>query len=62
MEDIKKDIKEINEKLDKLTKHIDFVETTYTVVRNPLSYICSKLYGFQNGAALPEINSPNPKK
>ena len=62
MEDIKKDIKEINEKLDKLAKHIDFVETTYTMVRNPLSYICSKLSRGQTAPALPEINVPKSSK
>jgi archaellum component FlaC len=62
MEDIKKDIKEINEKLDKLTKHIDFIETTYTMVRNPLSYVCSKLSMGQTAPALPEINVPKSSK
>ena len=60
MEDIKKDIKEINDKLDKLTRHIDFVETTYTMVRNPLAYVCSKLPGGQT-KSLPEIKEPENK-
>ena len=58
MDEIKKDIKEINEKLDKLVKHIDFVESTYTVVRSPLAYICSKLPGSRIKPTLPELTDP----
>ena len=43
MDDIKKDIREINEKLDKLARHIDFVESTYTIIKRPMAYVCSKI-------------------
>ena len=53
-DDIRRDIKEINEKLTKLAKHIDFVEDTYTVLRNPISFVCSRLMGQKQ--KLPEIS------
>lgn len=43
MEDSIKDIRENNKILEKdcskMSKHVDFVETTYSAVRTPLSYI-----------------------
>tara|TARA_B110000495_G_C22809394_1_gene472578 strand:- start:507 stop:692 length:186 start_codon:yes stop_codon:yes gene_type:complete len=56
MDDVRQDIKEINEKLDKLVKHIDFVESTYTIIKSPMAYVCSKLTGEKS--KLPEIQSP----
>lgn len=53
MDDIKKDIREINEKLDRLARHIDFVESTYTIIKRPMAYVCSKLPG--GSPQLPEL-------
>ena len=61
MEDVKKDIKEINEKLDKLSKHIDFIERTYSMVRSPLSYVCDKLSGNKVQNQLPQLGDSNNK-
>lgn len=42
----------------KMGEHIEFVESVYEKVKNPLSYICSKISGSTNGSdngnALPE--------
>ena len=58
IENIEKNITEINEKLDlilktinkdltndckKMAKHIDFVEGVYENVKHPLNFICSKV-------------------
>ena len=56
MDEVRQDIKEINEKLDKLVRHIDFVESTYTIIKRPMAYVCSKLSG--ESSKLPEIKGP----
>ena len=61
MDEIRKDIKEINEKLEKLSKHIDFIERTYSMVRSPLAYVCDKLSGNKVRNQLPEIEDSNNK-
>ena len=61
MDEIRKDIKEINEKLEKLSKHIDFIERTYSMVRSPLAYVCDKLSGNKVQNQLPEIEDSNNK-
>jgi len=35
--------KDIEENCRKMSGHIDFVESVYTTVKSPLSYICSKV-------------------
>ena len=45
IKEIKLAIIEINKKLDKLAGHIDFVESTYSVMRSPIAYVCSMLPG-----------------
>tara|TARA_R110002074_G_scaffold382822_1_gene562686 strand:+ start:395 stop:577 length:183 start_codon:yes stop_codon:yes gene_type:complete len=57
MDDIKKDIKEINEKLDKMSNHIDFIQRTYSMVRTPLAYVCDKLSGNKTPNDLPQIET-----
>ncbi len=61
MDDIKKDIKEINEKLDKMSKHIDFIHRTYSMVRAPLAYVCDKLSGNKIPNELPQVEDSNNK-
>jgi len=41
LQTIKKDIRDINKRLDKLDKHINFVENVYNNVKSPLEYICN---------------------
>ena len=39
----------------KMGEHIEFVESVYDKVKNPLSYICNKITGNKsNNSALPE--------
>ena len=61
MDEIKKDIKEINEKLEKFSRHIDFIERTYSMVRSPLSYVCDKLSGNKTQNQLPQLEDSNNK-
>ncbi len=37
---IKKEIKDINKKLDRLDKHINFVENVYSNVKYPMERMC----------------------
>ena len=55
IQEIKLAIIEINKKLDKLSGHIDFVESTYSVMRSPIEYVCSKL----PGSGKPKRELPN---
>jgi len=41
--------KDIEENCRKMSGHIDFVESVYTTVRSPLSYICSKVNRLTGG-------------
>ena len=45
----------------KMGSHINFVETVYESIRNPLGYICSKIASFSshNIVDLPRISHPN---
>ena len=61
MDDIRKDIKEINEKLDKMSNHIDFIHRTYSMVRTPLAYVCDKLSGNKTSNELPQVEYSNNK-
>ena len=61
MDDIRKDIKEINEKLDKMSKHIDFIHRTYSMVRAPLAYVCDKLSGNNTSNELPRVEDSSDK-
>ena len=69
MEDkIHEELKLVNEKLDtiiellkntkkgsdKMVEHIDFVESVYTVVRNPLNSMVKYVQGSNENKALPE--------
>ena len=61
MDDIRKDIKEINEKLDKMSNHIDFIHCIYSMVRTPLAYVCDKLSGNKTSNELPRVEDSNNK-
>ena len=74
MEDkIHEELKLVNEKLDtiidllkhsqkgsdKMVEHIDFVESVYTVVRNPLNSVVKYVQGSTESKALPEPKNEN---
>jgi hypothetical protein len=74
MEDkIHEELKLVNEKLDliiellrnnqkgsdKMVEHIDFVESVYTVVRNPLNSMVKYVQGSADNKALPEPKIEN---
>ena len=74
MEDkIHEELKLVNEKLDtiiellkksqqgsdKMVEHIDFVESVYTVVRNPLNSMVKYVQGSNENKALPEPKNEN---
>ena len=74
MEDkIHEELKLVNEKLDliiellrnnqkgsdKMVEHIDFVESVYTVVRNPLNSMVKYVQGSADNKALPEPKNDN---
>jgi hypothetical protein len=42
--------KDIEENCRKMSGHIDFVESVYTTVKSPLSYICSKVNHLTGGS------------
>jgi DNA anti-recombination protein RmuC len=50
LSEIRKEIKELKESVDilreicsKMDHHIDFIQTTYTKVRAPMDYVCTKV-------------------
>jgi len=52
-QEIKDNIKEINEKLDKMSQHIDFIHKVYSGMKYPIDYICGRIPGAQTQASLP---------
>jgi hypothetical protein len=47
LKEIKDNIKEINDKLDKMSQHIDFIQKVYSGMKYPIDYICNKIPGAQ---------------
>jgi hypothetical protein len=48
LKEIKDNIKEINDKLDKMSQHIDFIQKVYSGMKYPIDYICNKIPGAQS--------------
>jgi hypothetical protein len=47
LKEIKNEMKQINEKLEKMSQHIDFIQKVYSGMKYPIDYICNKIPGAQ---------------
>jgi len=48
---------DVKENCDKMGEHIDFIETVYEDVKNPLGYICNKVKYLSSASSHKEIEA-----
>jgi len=48
---------DVKENCDKMGEHINFIETVYEDVKNPLGYICNKVKYLSSGESHKEIEA-----